>query len=254
MTTPEERLCSRSWRVRNSAWLLWPALSAGTLTSIGLLMKGAKTRQRRWFIFAAVYGAWTICFFVASSFVETGTKENPSDSVGSNVLYSAMLILWLVGMVHCFYLNRSWLRWRAANPKGLTAWYSSGAGVANQSAGPTRGLAQDPAEKLSALYRGEALAPTRATTSGQHQTEPVDLNTASPSDLVALDLDQLWADRIIAARARLGGFSGTDQVMTEAGVPPHVYATVRGRLQVSSVSTAPTQTTPPNGGGRRLDF
>lgn len=201
-----------------------------------------------------MYGAWTICFFVASSFVEPGTKENPSDSVGNNVLYSAMLILWLVGMVHCFYLNRSWLRWRAANPKGLTAWYASGAGVTDQSAGPTRLLAQDPAETLSGLYRGEAPAPTRATELGRPNTEPVDLNTAAPTDLAALGIDQLWADRIVAARTRLGGFSWPDQVMTEAGVPPHVYAAVRGRLQVASVPTSRTQNIPPSGGGRRLDF
>lgn len=254
MTTPEERLCSRSWRLRNSAWLLWPALSVGILTSVGLLMKALKTKQRSWFVFAALYGVWTVCFFVSSSFVESGTKENPSDSIGSNILSSAMLIFWLVGMVHCFFLNRSWLRWRAANPMGQTAWYASGAAAPAQWAGPPQQPAQDPAETLSGLSRGGVSGrSTEASAPMSRNSEPVDLNTAAPADLTAVGIDKVWADRIVTARARLGRFSAMDQVMTEAGVPPHVYATLRGHVEVTASPSAP-QSAPPSGGGRRLDF
>jgi DNA uptake protein ComE-like DNA-binding protein len=254
MTTPEERLCSRSWRVRNSAWLLWPALSLGILTSVGVLRIGLKTKQRSWLIFGALYGAWTVCFFVSSNFVEPGTKANPSNSVGSNILYSAMLALWLLGMVHCFDLNRSWLRWRAANPKGQTAWYASGAAVPAQSVTPSRQPAQDAAETLSALYRGEASgSPTPVTSSADFNTVPVDLNTAALAELAAVGIDNVWAERIVAARARLGEFSATDQLMTEAGVPPHVYAAMRGRVRVAPSPSAP-RNAPVSGGGRRLDF
>ncbi len=245
MTTPEERLCSRSWRLRNSIWLLWPALSLGTLTSVGMLRNGLKTKQRNWLIFAAVYGAWTICFFVSSNLAESGTKENPANSVGSNILYSATLVLWLVGMVHSFHLNRSWLRWRAANPKGQTAWYASGVPAPAPSASPPPQPVQDPAETLSGLYRGGASGSSTRTTT------PVDLNTATPAELSALGIDGLSVDRIVAARTRLSGFHATDQLMTEAGVPPHVYAAIRG-----SVLADPSPSTPPSAppsGGRRLD-
>ncbi len=246
MTTPEERLCSRSWRLRNSAWLLWPALSLGTLTSVGVLRNGLKMKQRSWLIFAALYGVWTVCFLVSVNLVEPGTKENPSDSVGNTILGWATFILWLVGMAHSFYLNRSWLRWRAANPKGQTAWYASGAAAPARSASPPPQPAQEPpAETLSRLYTGATPAsPPRTTT-------PVDLNTAAPTELAAVGIDNLWADRIVAARARLGGFHATEQLMTEAGVPPHVYAAIRNRVQVTPPS--PPRSTPPSG-GRRLDF
>ena len=245
MTTPEERLCSRSWRLRHSIWLLWPALSIGLLTSVGLLRNGLKSKRRSWLVFAALYGVWTVCFFVSINFVERGTKENPSDSVGNTVLSTAMFILWLVGMVHCFYLNRSWLRWRAANPKGRTAWYASGVAAPARSASAPPQPVQDPAEALSGLYRGASTASREATT-------PVDLNTAAPAELAAVGIDSLWVDRIVAARARLGGFYATDQLMTEAGVPPHVYAAIRGRVQVTPAPSAPPSAPP--SGGRRLDF
>ncbi len=246
MTTPEERLCSRSWRLRNSIWLLWPALSIGTLTSVGLLQNGLKSKQRRWLVFAALYGVWTVCFFVSINFVESGTKENPSDSIGNTVLSTTMLILWLVGMVHCFYLNRSWLRWRAANPKGQTAWYASGVATPPQGAATTSQPAQDPAETLTGLFRNGASG------SAAQVTTPVDLNTAAPAELAAVGIDDLWVDRIVAARSRLGGFHAPDQLMTEAGVPPHVYAAVRGRVQVAP--SLPIPPSPPPSGGRRLDF
>jgi hypothetical protein len=252
MTTPEERLCSRSWRLRNSAWLLWPALSLGLLTSVGVLRIGLKTKQRSWLLFAAAYGAWTVCFFVSSSFVEPGTKENPSDSVGSNILYSATFILWLVGMVHCFFLNRSWLRWRAANPKGQTAWYASGVAAPAPSASSPPQPAQDPADTLSGLYRDASTASRQVTTPVDLKAASVDLNTADSAELAAVGIDNVWAERIVAARARLGGFSATDQLMTEAGVPPHVYAAIRGRVQVAPTPSAP-RSAPPSG-GRRLDF
>ncbi len=246
MTTPEERLCSRSWRLRNSIWLLWPALSIGILTSVGLLLIGLKAKQRSWLVFAALYGVWTVCFFVSSSFVESGTKENPSDSVGNTVLGAATFILWLIGMAHSFYLNRSWLRWRAANPKGQTAWYASGVAAPAQSASPSPQPAQDSAETLSALYRGAASGSATQTTAA------VDLNSAAPAELAAMGIDDLWVERIVAARARLGGFHAPDQLMTEAGVPPHVYAAIRGRVQVAPSLQAPPSAPP--SGGRRLDF
>lgn len=247
MTTPEERLCSRSWRLRNSVWLLWPTLSLGILTSVGLLLKGVKIKRRSWLLFAAAYGTWTLCFIVSSSFVEPGTKANPSDSVGSNILYSAMLILWLAGVVHCFYLNRGWLRWRAANPKGQTAWYASGAVMPDESAGgPPPRLTHDPSETLMNFYRGAASEPTQSGTL-------LDVNAAGPTELVAMGLDQLWVDRIVAARARLGGFQSADQLMTEAGVPPHVFAAIRGHVQVVNPPSV-SRDSPSAGGGRRLDF
>lgn len=247
MTTPEERLCSRSWRLRNSAWLLWPALSVGLLTSVGVLRIGLKTKKRSWLVVAALYGVWTVSFFVSINFVEPGTKADPSDSAGNSILGAATLVLWLVGMVHSFCLNRSWLRWRAANPKGQTAWYASGAATPSQSASRPLQAAQDPAETLSNLYRGGPFgSPPQATT-------PVELNTAAQDDLAAIGIDNVSAERIVAARARLGGFSATDQLMTEAGMPPHVYAAIRGRVQVAPSPSAPPSA-PPSRGGRRLDF
>ena len=123
------------WRPGSAALALGAgviALGTAGFAALGLLLGGTLRAEivlalanLLWFVFAALYGAWSICFFVSMNFVEPGTKAHPSHSVGNNVLGAATGILWLVGMVHCFYLNRSWLRWRASARRSRSAGASA---------------------------------------------------------------------------------------------------------------------------------
>ena len=55
------------------------------------------------------------------------------------------------------------------------------------------------------------------------------------------------ADRIVSERVRLGGFADPEQLMTEVGMPPHVYAGIRDRVTASRSSSR-------RGTGRKLDL
>lgn len=239
MTTPEEKLCSRRWRMRHSIWLLWPVLSAGIFTSVGVGLKGAKVRTRTWYLWTAMYGVWTVAVIVANTVIDTGTKQNPVDTPASNALGGITAAFYIGGVIHCYFLNRQWLRWKAAQTDQV-AWYASGTN-ARPVAEPAPHA--DPAQVLSDLYRGGSSAPHTGAAG------PVDVNSADESDFAALGVDQLWVDRIVQTRGRLGGYTSPDQLMTEAGVPPHVFASLRSRI------TLPDAPQPePRRGGRQLDF
>jgi DNA uptake protein ComE-like DNA-binding protein len=82
--------------------------------------------------------------------------------------------------------------------------------------------------------------------------DPIDVNAASTHDLTTrLGLAAEVASAVIAERDRIGGFTTRDQLMTVAGVPPHVYAGIRDQVVVRG---APAGGDRPPTRGRRLEF
>lgn len=122
MKTPEEKLCSRWWRIRHSSWILFSILSAGLFTSVGFIIIAAKSKKRHLIIASVGWGIFTIALLTSFSMIDSGTKENPVKSLASDVQSAVVFFGWIGGMVHSFVVNRSWLKWRAGHVKGMP-WY-----------------------------------------------------------------------------------------------------------------------------------
>lgn len=229
--TPEEKLCSRWWRIRHSSWLLFSVLSFGTLTGVGFLFVGVKMRNIRLLVLAGIYIAAMIGWSIATNFIDVGTKANPVRSTPATILSVSLVTMWLSGILISALNNRAWLRWRAhAMPK---TWY------AEQASGEKAAVA--PASSVDALSAFDAAVETDLTpsTSVPPASPPqaptiVDLNQATaPQIMQNLGLDQAWADHLVSTRLRIGGYSSTEQLLTEAKLPPHIFATLQQQVSVS---------------------
>ncbi len=260
--TPEEKLCSRSWRLKNSLWVLPCILGAGVINWTSYLYIGIKSKRRSWLIWAGVWGAW----FILAMFLPTGSKGEESTTAES-IAGGALAIAWIAGIIQALVINRQWLKWRAAS--GTTPWYSSGTAAPPTTAPSLPGVAGaqhmdrtllNPASPpLPPPYPPPPAVPLPATaahqSAGTHQAT-VDINVAGPADLQALlGLPADVSERIVAERSRQGRFTSPDQLLSSGSIPPHLFAQVADRLVAgSSTPGSVSEGTPPTSGGRRLDL
>jgi hypothetical protein len=263
MSTPAERLCSRSWRLRNSVWLAPAVLLVGFATWASFLYIGLKAKNRAWLVAAGLYGVAAVVTITLISTYSDGVKE--TSTAGEGIASVTMVVVWIVGVVHGFITNRQWLLWKSRDDNA-GPWYGHQTGHVSHG-----GLGAVPAPTPDDLLRGGAhLVGTGGSTPASAPgsppppppspppppppsfADPIDVNAASPHDLTTrLGLAADVASAVIAQRDRIGGFSTPDQLMTVAGVPPHVYAGIRDQVVVRS---APADGDRPLTRGRRLEF
>ncbi|WP_181063625.1 ComEA family DNA-binding protein [Nocardia nova] len=284
MTSPEERLCSRAWRLRNSAWVLWGILSIGLLTFVGFLIIGTRARSKTWLVSAAGWGVYGIGMMIAMSNIDTGTKQHPVHSTANSILSVVMFIGWAGAIVHTLYINRPYLKWKAHQT--TTPWYgapttprpathpaSTGTGLTPEvdatlrgypTNGPSAPAAWSPTpanpawqpqpptahQPWTPLTNTLSSVPTYPQPTAAAATGPVDINSAGLHDLQQLGLDPAAAQAVLTTRARLGRFTAPDQIMTEAAIPPHVYLSIKDRLTTAASPTPSSPTSP----GRKLEF
>lgn len=247
MSTPEERLCDRKWRLRNSAWMLWGILSVGMLAFIGWAYVGIRTRRRAWILIAAGLLIFTVAYAAIVTPLalpgkgESGTPEQRSIQ---STIGGVILVVWLGSTAAGWVANRKWLVWRA-NAQSADPWYATA----------TAGRA-DPVASQSSVGEtinravGEAIAPTVAASQSPGSRPMVELNSATRDELMQLPaVDGSTADKILVARGRSGGFSSPTDLVTLAGIPPHIFAPMQEYIAVEK--SAPTE---PIADGRRLEF
>ncbi|QXC59909.1 helix-hairpin-helix domain-containing protein [Aquihabitans sp. G128] len=261
MNTPAENLCDRSWRVRNSAWLLGPILSVGLLTWASLWYVSRKTGRADWRRATQAFGVAGAVLFVSILTLGDGKKgtSTPGDTVGALI----MMVVWISSIAYCVRANRPWLIWRAHHT-GDAAWYATAAATPTPPPNPSGPSVDDvllgsastawaPPPPPPPLLRPP---PPRdaATTSAASPAGPIDANRSNAADLsVQLGLAPEAAQRLVAERTRIGGFTHVDQLMTVGGVPPHVFAGIRNRITLSPAAPPPPKAAP-SGRGRRLDL
>lgn len=279
--TPEEKLCSRSWRIRNSGWVLTSILSAGFLTWTGFLYTGLKSKNRRFLIAAAGWGAWMLINIVWSNNVPSPEKGQPGTAASD--LYSSFLVIgYIASIIHQCVWNKQWLRWRAH----YRPWYTSASSsVANPST-------PDLEHRIGAVFGGvqtaSAMPPKRGTqkgwgmpapsmgqqrpanelgrwgrndTEGPHERQmalAVDINTSPAAELVSAGFSRTDAERIVESRNRFGSFSTPADLVARGIIAPHVYQDLRHGVTVA-MDVPPAQPAPTRGEstprhGRRLDF
>jgi len=234
--TPEEKLCSRSWRLRNSAGVLWSILSFGLFTGVGFLIRGVKAKNKLWIQMGIGFLVLGIGLMAATGTFDAGTKEAPVRSTASTVWGWIWFLTFVGGLVATFMMNRKWLVWKAHASD--TKWYAqAGTAAAPVNAAPAMGY--DP-NAASAAFRSVPPAsappvlPAPSTQTNPRAGAPaatVDVNVASAHDLAAaLGIDQAAAGRIVEARQSHGPFTSFEQLVAKAQVQPHLLIPHRNQL------------------------
>lgn len=267
--TPEEKLCSRRWRLRNSAGVLWTIFSFGFLTGVGILIRGVKAKNKLWIQMGIGFLVLGVGLMVATGTYDSGTKEAPIRSTASTVWGWIWFLTFIGGLVATFITNRKWLVWKAH--AGDTKWYAqAGSSAPSISTNPAAGY--DP-NATSAAFRSVVppppappvqYAPPAQTFSGHSaQSAAIDVNAAATHDFVAaLGIAHAVAERIVQARQSQGQFTSFEQLMARAQVQPHLLIPHRHRLVFgnpnSGAMPAPDQPQPTrrsaNQAARRLDL
>lgn len=260
--TPEEKLCSRSWRLRNSAGVLWSILSFGLLTGVGFLIRGAKAKNKLWIGLGIGFLIVGIGLFTTAGMFNGGTKEAPIRSTASTIWGWVWFTSFVGGIVMAFVTNKKWLIWKAhADDR---KWYAQG-GVAQPTTNsfPTHGYDPNAAAAAFATpspapYTPQPSYPAQYVAPAAAPGGSIDVNIASPQDLVtALGVDTETANRIVSARQQVGSFTSFEQLMSKAQVPPHLLIPHRSRLTFGAVQTAHPAQQPARQGNhsaRRLDI
>lgn len=267
--TPEEKLCSRTWRMRNSAGVLWSILSFGFLTGVGFLIRGVKAKNKLWIQMGVGFLVLGLGLMVASASIDTGTKEAPVTSTANTIWGWIWFPTFVAGVVLSIIMNRKWLVWKAHAED--TKWYAqAGNSAPSVSTNPAAGY--DP-NAASAAFRSVVpppqapptqYAPPAQTVSGHSvQSSAIDVNAAAIHDFVtALGIDHAVAERIVQARQSQGQFTSFEQLMARAQVQPHLLIPHRHRLVFGNPNKgampAPAQPQPTrrsaNQAARRLDL
>lgn len=268
MRTPEELLSNRWWRIRNSGWMLWGILSLGLLTFVGYLYIGIRARKWLWMTIGAVFLVHTIVIF---SLVGATRPRSPEATAAGFLLLGGIV----AGAVSPWFFNRSWLIWRARHNRNVPWYADQGARQSNPGHGAPypevtpasvfSNLSHTPppiqAQSTANLLSSNApLMPSPPTVSSR-VSQALDLNSADVRQLSQLPgIDEQWAQHIVTVRQQRGGYRSPDELVTAAGMQPHIFAQVRSALVVapqppqprSDPGSHPRGQSP--GGGRRLDF
>lgn len=247
MSTAEELLCKKGWRLGQSLWMLWGILTFGFLAFIGWGYISLKARKWTWGIIAMALLACTITYVVVVTPLnlpgknEVGTAEQERMS---SFLGGTIMAYWAASTVGAWIVNRRWLTWRAhavavtANQRPIVADQYITARVESTLDPLTSGVGALPSKQPEASQPGATV-------------DKVDINSASREDFLSLPgITEESADAIIAARSRVGSFQNPSDLVTLAGVKPHIFAGVQSSLLASPPPVSP----PPRDAGRRLEF
>ena len=265
--TPEEKLCSRSWRLRNSAGVLWSILSFGLLTGVNFLIRGVKSKNKLWIGMGVGFLIVGIGVMATSSMIDSGTKEAPKSSPELTIWGWVMFTSFIGGVIASFVTNKKWLIWKAHVDD--RKWYAKASGPQSaNNPSPAHGYNPNAAAAAFATPPATApytpqpsyAAPAQYTAAAAAPGGSIDVNAATQQDLVtALGVDHETANRIVGTRQQLGSFTSFEQLMSKAQVPPHLLIPHRSKLTFGTVQTSPAppvqQPTPQSShSARRLDI
>lgn len=213
--TPEEKLCSRTWRLRNSAGVLWSILSFGLLSCVNFLSRGGRSKNKRWIGYGIGFGVIAIGLFATTGTFESGTKEAPIESTAGTVWGWVMFANWIAGTWMSIATNRKWLLWKAHH--GDQKWYG-------QEAAPRQNF-QPPSTEfpLPAPTFPTAARATPVFDQSRHAPTPTsDINSMQLSDFERLGFEYGAAQRILEVRQQQGPYQSFEQMVALTGIPPHL--------------------------------
>lgn len=292
MRTAEELLCSRKWRLTHSLWMILGWVPMALTAWIGYLIIGIRAKNWKWILISVPLFAWPIVWFAWSSTFPKMAKGDlipETYAASTNWWVLTALIVWLGNAIGLqWWINRRWLVWRAHRDE-VAPWYATATATATATAG-RRGVSAavgthaattidqalgtlPPSIPATAYNSPQSapwqLPPVAPPTPPVFRPAPIaqpaavvrlDLNSATRDQLATLPgFDPSTVDQVVAARQRLGGFKDASELVSFAGVRPHVFAAIQARITVEAQAAPAVPATPktnpnPEPGGRRLDF
>lgn len=272
--TAQQKLADKRWRYINSWWIFPPILSFGFLGWLGFLMASARTGNKKYRLFSAIYAACFVAFMIM-------ILNDPNDGVMSDLAAIPFLGAWLVPTIHASILNREYLTTLAS--KG--DWYRTPEAQSDHSAAtpgpaPFLGVNQNdyyapqtgPSTPPQATYpqpapspaprSTQAVPPANAPVTRQYSnptTAPgrVHANTATVDNLSGLPgVSPALAQRIVTVRDARGGYRDIDDLASAANLQPHELIRLRNHLTFEQDTQPNTHINPQQHGatGRILDI
>jgi DNA uptake protein ComE-like DNA-binding protein len=248
--TPEEKLCSRWWRIRNSAGMLWPILSLGLLGGVGLLVRGIKAKKLLWLWLGIGFLAVGLFVLISSGSMNagSGTKANPTPTLMSTLWGWISFGGFAGSLTTMIITNRAWLKWKAHATD--TKWYAETALVpATPSAQSMAHQALSGLGQTSARQQAVAAPPLQqppAQSSVQPESAAIEVNGATSDQLQnALLLDPQMANAIVSARGSQG-FASFEDLLGRVAIQPHLLLPLRNRMSFSAPSHIAPGTKPNN--------
>ncbi|MBW6433734.1 helix-hairpin-helix domain-containing protein [Actinoplanes hulinensis] len=244
--------------------MLLPILSFGCLSGAGFLYVGVRARRHAWSIAGIVYSV------IANAAFFTGPTL-PKESLASDLAFVALLIVWMISVVHALVINNSWLQWRA----GHQPWYAQQtaapwAGVPGP--GPVPPQVQGIVPPPDQFYGAQPSTPQPYAVPPQASAVPhapvappvpsappasfappvpsapfapsaqLEVNSATVEQLAALPgVGPERAAQAVSARDSRGGFVSLTEFAAAASLAPHEFVAVRGRLTCAPPPVAPQQ-------------
>lgn len=255
--TPEEKLCSRSWRMRNSAGVLWSILSFGFLTCVNFLVKGIKAKNKLWISYGVAFGALAIILMVWISGVDTGTKENPVQSTSSTIWGWVWFSQWIAGIVLSVTTNRKWLLWKAHHV--AQAWYAQ---PPTSNSAPGWQHAPRDEQRAPALQPPVQQPVPRSVQQPVQQPikqanqQPMNINTMELGDFERLGVEYATARQILDVRPQVGEYASFEHLLGSSRVPPHLLLPFKGSFSFQSAAepSSAGETPSRSRNGRTLDL
>ena len=265
------KLRSRPWRRWNSWWVWVPLVDFGFLGWLGFVFAWVRTRDRRYGIAAAVFGAFVVAGFVLI------TADNERDTILADLGAVAVLVSMIGGAVVAGIWKPDYLvkvaerqvlhgdigvsRSVGAPPVPPSAAQQGFLGVsgADYYGGPPRGeLAASRRPAVVPASRCPNASTARTDGSSAHSSlicvyPEVDVNAATAEQLVAkLAVSPEIAARVVEGRAVNGRYANLEDLVSGAGLQPHELVRFRNRITFGGGQAPP----PPSSwsSGRVLDF
>jgi hypothetical protein len=181
LSPEQQRLADPSWRRRTSLWLLAPILGICFGTGLGFIYVGVRAHRRAWWLSGIGYLVLTTAAIAATAAGrdEKTDTNTPLGNVGASILIAT----YVAGILHAILINRSWLRFRAA--EDAAPWWAAGqeAPVPQGWNGPAQQTAQPPEFKALGIDEGDYYGASRAPTSadqGQYSPSPANPAPSPP--------------------------------------------------------------------------
>lgn len=252
-------LNDRSWRRRNSMWMIWsyiPFCGGASLLHVGIRM-----RTRRWIIAGLAFIVANIVFGVVQNTVVPTLSRVISYELQDAINTSIWLlhaVMWIGTFFACTVIRERYLEYAAEQYGGdAEAAYTAdlkpsadqqrfaqavGKKAAEEKTQKNTQSAEQAMQKIVAQNTAEAMAHETVEAASQASEKRIDINSCSQRELMTLPgISLAQAKRALEYREQNSGFKDSDTFVKELGIKPHFAVQILDRITVSVAAVKNTK-------------